>query len=534
VLSARRIHSFAPGDRGGAALAIRAGQIVAVAPSWDDLSAHVGPETRVVDDPDLVVLPGFYDTHNHLLWTSSDALNVDVSSARSIPELIRTLADQARRTPPGEWIVAARGWHESTLTERRLPTASELDQATTEHPVLLPRGGHVAVANTPALRSAGIPELEEDPAGGTIVRDATGRCTGVLIEFPAMAPILSQLPVAGFEQRLDALATTCRDYNRHGITAVRDPGVDEVELPVYRELYRRGDLPLRVRCMLRLDATSPLDRNIELLQGLTARPEGDRTLRLDGIKIFADGGVEGGWFDEPYVNDPAYHGEAFYTPDELVRLVSLALSRRWRVGIHALGDRTVRMVLDVYERVLGTLGPLPRGTLTIEHAFMSDAEQRRRAVALGVAVTVQQPLLYALAANMLSHWGPSRTARVMPVADWLADGALVAAGSDCNVAPFDPLLAVWGMVTRGTKVAGPQGTDQAVSRREAFRLYSYSGALLSGDSAWRGRVAVGHVADLVCFRQDPLSCDVDALPDLAPVLTLTDGRPVFDPDGLLT
>ena len=160
----------------------------------------------------------------------------------------------------------------------------------------------------------------------------------------------------------------------------------------------------------------------------------------------------------------------------------------------------------------------------MEHAFFADSAIRRRAVDAGIRVTVQPPLLYALAGNMVRHWGAERTGHVMPVAQWLADGAELAGGSDCNVAPLDPLLSVWGFVTRGTQAAGVQGPESAIDRETAFRLYTADAARLIGQEHRRGGLGAGYLADLIGFTEDPLTCDIDRMPELRPVLTIVGGK----------
>jgi predicted amidohydrolase YtcJ len=283
-----------------------------------------------------------------------------------------------------------------------------------------------------------------------------------------------------------------------------------------------------------MDSARSYEENLATLKSLEGlRGSGDEVLRVEGIKIIADGGVEGGWFSEPYVNRPDFCGHAFYDRAELESLVETAVRDGWKVGTHAVGDQTMRLVLDVYESVLAKVGSVPPDSLVIEHGFMADAESRARAIAAGIHITVQHPLLYFLAGNMLTHWGADRTARVMPVAEWIREGGLIAGGSDCNVAPYDPLLAIWGFTTRGTKVAGVQGPEQAVDRRTAFALYTEAGWRLTGEGHERGRLLPGYSADLVAYRQDPMTVELDDLPSLSPALTVMGGRAVHDPEGYL-
>jgi predicted amidohydrolase YtcJ len=224
-----------------------------------------------------------------------------------------------------------------------------------------------------------------------------------------------------------------------------------------------------------------------------------------------------------------YRGHAFWEPGEFEQAVSYAVGRGWRVGCHAVGDAAVRRVLDAYERVVGRFPDLPSGTLVIEHAFLADAAQRARAIGLGVGITVQHPLLYSLGGNLLRYWGSARTSEVMPVRAWVSAGALVAAGSDCNVSFFDPMLSIWGLVTRDTRTVGVQGPQYGVDRYTALWLYTAAGGRLVGEPS--GTIAPGSYADLTGFVVDPFTCAEDDLPGLRPVLTIVNGSSVYDPDG---
>ena len=248
-----------------------------------------------------------------------------------------------------------------------------------------------------------------------------------------------------------------------------------------------------------------------------------------------DGGVEGGALEQPYTNDPAQSGHLNWDPAVMTEVCTGAVRRGWRIGTHAAGDRAVRTVLDVYEAVAAAVegsGPLPPWTLVIEHALLSDPAQRKRVVRGGFGLTVQHPLLWNMASEMLRTWGPERTRQVNPLDEWLALGADLAAGTDM-ARPFNPMLAVWGMVTRGTKAAGVQGPEHAIGVATALELYTTGTARLNHDQDRLGRIASGQLADIVAYPADPLTADVDDLPGLTPAFTIVGGRPVHDPGGRL-
>jgi len=271
---------------------------------------------------------------------------------------------------------------------------------------------------------------------------------------------------------------------------------------------------------------------IALVEGMGVRSGfGDDWLRLWGLKFVMDGGVEGAALEQPFAAGPAGTGHLNWDPEAMVAVVDLAVRRGWRIGTHCAGDRATRTVLDVYERVLREHPTLPAGTLVLEHAILATAEQRARAIRLGVPVTVQHPLLYAQGAAMLRLWGPARAQSALPVRAWLEEGAAVSAGSDYPAAGYDPMRSIWGLVTRGTQGAGVLGPQQAIDQYTALWLYTAAGAYLSGESGRRGTLQPRRLADLVALPADPITCPVDDLLTVRPAFTLVGGRALYDPDG---
>jgi predicted amidohydrolase YtcJ len=524
------------------AVAVEDGLITAVGTARDELDSLIGPGTAVIDDPELVLYPAFADTHNHQLLAARDLDYVPLEQARSLDELVQALREAAARTPAGEWIISSRCWHETHLREGRLPTARELDAASGEHPVFVQRGGHVGVANSAALRMAGITATSADPPSGTVVRLGDGTPAGVLIEAGALDPVRRLLPPVTQAQQADLLARQCRLYNQRGIGVVRDPGLVPDEVPVYQAVADRGELTTRTRLMFWVMPQATVAGTLAYVDSLPAPGSvsgsvpgsvwGDGGLGIWGLKMGMDGGVEGGFLCQPYANNPEFRGHAFWEPDDFEQVVEHAVGRGWRVGCHAVGDRAVRRVLDAYERVAARHPDLPPGTLVIEHAFLADAQARARAVRLGIGITVQHPLLYSLGGNLVRYWGADRTSQVMPVRAWVDEGALIAAGSDCNVSFFDPLLSIWGLVTRGTRTVGVQGPQSRVDTYTAIWLYTAAGGRLLREDDSVGILAPGAFADIVGFRADLLDCPVDDLPSQQPALTVVGGRAVHDPDGL--
>src|SRR5216683_2604926 len=310
-------------------------------------------------------------------------------------------------------------------------------------------------------------------------------------------------------------------------------GITREKVPVYQALWEQGELTVRSRLMLAPQAATLAER-MAIIEGFGVRSGfGDDLLKLWGLKFGLDGGAEGGALDEPYVNNQGYRGHLLWNPDDLLTIINFAVRRGWKIGTHAIGDRAVRTLLDVYEQVITENPGLGPGTLVLEHGFLADARQRARAIRLGIPVTIQHPLLYTLGSVLLDGWGEERTREIMPVRAWLDEGASLSAGTDHPVSSFNPLLALWGMVTRGTLKAGIQGPEYAIDQYTAVQLYTVAGAQLNGESHRRGTLEPRRLADLVAFRSNPITCPVDALPSLRPDFTVVGGRAVYDPEAIL-
>jgi predicted amidohydrolase YtcJ len=535
VIRAGAIYSMSADRKVHRAIALRDEWIVAVSEDPHGLDGLITPQTRVIDESGLMILPAFDDTHNHFILGAEDISLVQIDQARSIADVVELLQQRAAHTPVGQWIRTSNAWHESNLAEGRLPTAHELDQASQDHPIWVKRGGHVGTANSLALHLAGITHETPDPPGGIIKHQPDGSLTGELLEAPAWSLVENLIPPQSFEQLVQNLQQACKIYNAHGIGTVRDPIVSRDQMLVYQALQERGGLTMRCRPMF-LIPQGTVAEQIADIQSLGIRSGfGNDLLKIWGLKAVMDGGAAAAALDQPYSNNPNFSGRIFWKPDDMVEVLNFAVRRGWRVGTHAIGDRAVRTLLDVYERVVQDNPELKPGTLAIEHAFLADAAQRERAIHLGVAITVQQPLLYALGAQILEGWGKERANQIFPISSWIEEGAQVSAGTDSTGVgdpPFDPLLGVWGMVTRGTKHVGVQGAEYAIDRYTAVQLYTAASAELNWESDRRGTIQPRKLADLVAYRSDPMTCPIDELLSLRPIFTMVGGHAVYDTETL--
>ena len=411
LIRAAAVHTLVQAQAPQRALAVRGDRIAALSPDPNGLDHWVTARTAVLDLPGAVVLPAFDDTHTHLIVAGRSAHDVPVHQARTIPEFLGMIRQRADGTPEGRWIRTTANWQELNLAERRLPTAAELDQATDRHPVLVKRGGHNDVVNTYALRLAGITKDTPVPPGGVIGRDADGNLTGRLID-NAMGLVERLVPPPDRAERIDGLRLASGQYAATGIGTVRDCAVSPDDFAILRSVSHAGALSTRVRALITTFGMTSAAQVEGLLDSVEDwRYSADPWLGVWGVKFGLDGGLEAGATEEPYACDHTFSGTLTWEPGAMVEAVEAAVRRGWRVGTHAYGDRAVRVLLDIYEQVLNRNPGLPAGTLVMEHGGLAGARQRARAVALGIPVTIQQPLLHDTAEVEVGILGPGTSRR---------------------------------------------------------------------------------------------------------------------------
>ncbi|HEX2091492.1 MAG TPA: amidohydrolase, partial [Longimicrobiaceae bacterium] len=362
------------------ALAVRGGRIAAVGPDAE-VRGTIGPETRVVDAGGGMLVPGFIDTHVHFVTGGFRLASVQLRDARTPAEFIARIRDFARTVPPGTWITGGDWDHEQWGGE--LPRRDWIDSVTASHPVWVNRlDGHMALANTAALRTAGVTRETPEVPGGTIVRTTGGEPTGVLKD-NAMSLVSRVVPdpSAGMNDR--ALDAAMRYVAARGVTSVHNLG-SWTDLATFRRAHAAGGL------LTRIYAAVPLDDWERLRDTVAARGRGDEWLRIGGLKGFVDGslGSHTAAFLAPFTDTPDDSGLLVNTPQELYRWTSGADRAGLQVMVHAIGDRANRLQLDIFERVARENGPRDR-RFRIEHAQHVAPADLPRFGALGVIPSMQ-------------------------------------------------------------------------------------------------------------------------------------------------
>jgi len=515
------------------AVAIGGGRVLAVG-SNDDVRGLVNPGAVVRDLAGQTLLPGFYDSHNHMLLTGLNQAAVDLSHARSVADVVRVMGERAAGAPPGQWVLSSARWHESQLAEGRFPLREELDRVSAGHPLLLQRGGHNVVASSQALELAGIEPDVSNPPGGTFVRAPDGSLTGHAIGAAAQL-IRARMPSPPERVLHEALLRVERAYNAAGITSVIDPGLSPREIGAYRSLSAVGQPTVHASLMWRLNpgfGAEALESALaELRSAQIHRDLDDPWARTLAIKLGVDGGVEAGYYREPYLfaDDPASpRGKPSMSQENFDAFCVEAARLGWQVGAHCVGDAAIDATLSAFEAA-DQVAPVAGLRWTLIHMMLAREDHWARANRLGLIVTAQQPLLFTLADGFLKYIGPDRTRDIEPLRMYLARSEQpVGGGSDSPVTPYEPLLGIWSSVTRQTHLAGVQGHEWRISTEEALRMYTLGSAYAAFEEDQKGSITPGKRADMVVLDADPCAVEPEAIREIRVLLTLVDGRQVFE------
>lgn len=462
---------------------------------------------RWVDLDGAVLIPGFNDAHVHI-WKLGLLLTVQVdargNAAPSIPAIIAKFRERSSRVQAGTWLTG-RGYNEANLPELRHPTATDLDQASTEHPIALTRTcGHMIVANSLALKLAGITADTPDPVGGVIVRDEHGEPTGLLQE-TAMGLITNVLPEPDDSVMGNAILATLKHELALGITSATDPLLTPSHLRVYHQLEAEQKLISRVNGM----PVRRVDGGTET-QPLPQKYVSD-TLRIDSVKFFGDGGLSGATaaISVPY-KVTGTQGVMRFADEELFELMLEAHVNEYRIGTHAIGDVTLEQVISTYERLYREHPSNIRHR--IEHLGLPSAEHLRRCAAMNTISVPQTVFLYALGTTYRRYLPDEFFPRCFPVASMINAGLTVALSSDAPVVPDDnPLLGIKAAMDRLDGKGEPIALDEAISAEAALYAYTMGGAIASGDADNRGSISVGKWADLTVLSGDPLNTPAEEM-----------------------
>jgi predicted amidohydrolase YtcJ len=490
---------------------------------------YTGAHTRVVDLKGAAVIPGLNDTHDHTMQAGEDAVRVKLDDVKSVAEALQRIKEAVARKKPGEWVIGG-SWHPTAqLKEQRYLTAAEIDTVAPNNPVQL--GGHVSSFNTAAMKIGGVDRNTPNPEGGVIDKDANGNPNGIFEE-KASRLISGHIPRPTVEEMQERYVAAMKVANAYGLTSVTDPGLSPGQIRALQRLMEAGKLTLRYSVMYNPPATGTPEQWNQETNGIGASSGfGNAWLKLDAIgEMTSDGGMtfRTAFTRDPYPGDPDYHGVPAITKERLMSNVLIGNRNDWRFSIHSVGDRAVDWVLDAYEAANKDKSIAGR-RFACMHCSLIRRDQLERMKRLGVILELQNIFMWDKAENVERNLGPEVANRAVPTR--MAIDILginnVAQGTDYQTNTMNPWINLYVSVTRKDPRGHVYGADQAITREEALRIYTVSGAYTSFEEKTKGPIETGKLADMVVLDRDYFTVPAEQIKDIQPTMTIVGGDVVY-------
>ena len=464
------------------------------------------------------LIPGFIDSHTHISGDPQRYINLsEITSIAEMQDLIRAKAEELGA---GEWITGY-GWSEDELAEGRKPLRGDLDIAAPRNPVTLTRaGGHSAVVSTSALGLAEINNNTPDPEGGVIERDENGVANGIIRERQNIVGRL--VPDSTYEELLASLEINLGNLLAKGITSITDAATAPDEYAMWEELYAKPDVKLP-RSAVQFQWFDP--------EGISEVKErvgdGNEFLRIGPIKVFADGGFTGpaAFTKEPYLNQGDYRGYLNMPAEELVAHINEIHDAGWQMGVHAIGDAAIELVVDTLADAL-TRNPREDHRTYLNHFSMRPSDETMETMAEhGIHITQQPNFTYTLEGRYVANLDGWRLEHNNPLRSPMNHGIHVAISSD--ILPIGPLVGIYAAVTRKGMSGRVFGADEAISIEEAIAGYTIKGAYLGFEEDIKGSLEPGKLADMVVLSDDILTIDPEDIMDIEIEQTYVGGELVY-------
>jgi len=526
IITHANVWTVDPANPKAEAVAILGDRIVA-AGTEAEVAAWRGPKTQVLDAGGKLLLPGFNDSHVHFVSGGAQLDNVQLNDATSAEEFTRRIAERDKVTPRGAWILGG-DWDETKWSPAELPTKEMIDPVTGETPVFVSRyDGHMGLANSVALRAAGITAQTPDPPGGRIVRDSKGAPTGALKD-AAQDLLYKAVPRLSHEERLHAIKRALAHAASVGVTSVQHMSADYEDIGVYGELLERRELTTRIY-------VAPSIVGFEDLAKIGVRHAfGDPFLRIGGVKGFADGslGSRTAYFFEPFSDTPGNRGllsGEMQPPAAMRDRMMKADAAGIQLCTHAIGDQAISIILDFYADIVKDHGKADR-RFRIEHAQHMAAKDFDRFAKLGVIASTQPYHAIDDGRWAEARIGHNRAGRTYAFRTFLDHGVRLAFGTDWDVAPLNPMLGIYAAVTRATLDGkNPNGwfPEQKLTVAEAVNAYTMGSAYAEFQEKEKGSITPGKLADMVILSDDIFTIDPITIRDVKVLKTFVGGKLIY-------
>jgi predicted amidohydrolase YtcJ len=516
------IYTGDPAHPRAEAVAISFGRFLAVGSS-KEIRAYRGPKTRVIDLHGGFAMPGFNDAHTHLGGAGQAKLTVDLEGAASISEVQQRIRARLMDYKTGEW-VTGRGWDHTLWPEKRFPSRQDLDAVSTDHPMLFVHiSGHVAVANSRALKLGGVTRDTKDPPGGSIERDASGEPTGMLKEGAAIRLVGAKIPAITTEQRRHGIELVLEDAAQHGVTSLQDNSSWD-DFLIYEKLKNEGKLTARITEWLPF--MEPVAKLEEMRQrgGTT-----DLVLRTGALKMVTDGalGSRTAAMLAPYSDEPSNSGIPIISADELKRMVIERDKAGFQIALHAIGDRANRNALDAFAAALAANGARD-SRHRIEHAQVVAPEDIPRFAQLGVIASMQPSHETSDMRWAEARLGPDRSRGAYAWNSLRKHNARLAFGTDYPVETINPMRGLHACVTRALPEGGPAWQPQEIISMDAcISAYTEGSAYSEFAEKDKGRIAAGQLADIIVLSADVTKIPPADILKIKVLQTIVGGRQVW-------
>lgn len=528
VLINGNILTMSPERPRASAVAIRGGRIVAVG-NDEECRRAAGATAGTLDLRGRTATPGLNDAHAHPMGLGFSLSDLDISNppCASIDDVIELVRDRAASLPAGQWMVG-RGYDQGRLRELRHPTRHDLDVVSPDNPVLLIRAcHHIGVANSVALNVAGIDRNSSDPDGGTIDRDNHGDPTGVLRE-NAFGMVQDNVGAPTEEQIAEALIAGGNAFLASGVTSAVEAVVRRPEeLRAYQRLRGENRLPIRSYLMMIIEDT--LDEMIDL--GIRTG-FGDDRLRIGPAKLFSDGSIGGhtARMRLPYEGTADAYGLWMQEPQVMKDRILQAHRAGFQIGIHAIGDAAIDLILDAYEEANIDF-PRADTRHRIEHCSIVDERTIARIARLGVVPIPGTSFLYYFKDSYVRHLGMDRLRYAYGMATFQKHGVVAAASTDTPVAPVSATIGLQTMMTRRDMNGDPLWPEESIGLHDALRAYTVNGAYSSFEESIKGTLSPGMAGDVAIFETDLETVPPVEIGSVRIDHTILDGSLVFSRDG---
>jgi predicted amidohydrolase YtcJ len=516
-------------------IGIHHGRVVALGADLEGLKA-----ARTIDAGGATVVPGFNDVHCHTAWYGMTLAEVDLSDISDLDKAYRMIAQRATGTPEDEWVFAT-GYNPQSFGGR-FPSLATLDTITGGHPLLIRQSsGHAALANTAALRFAGVfsPGFV-DPVGGVVERDAAGHPTGRLEETAQNLVMDLVRPYKGADLGA-AIDRATRKYASQGITSFTEAGIGDgwighspIELAAYQNAHANGQLHARAQLMPTLDTFGALSGHVDDGTGLglslgLRTGFGDDWLSLGPVKLFVDGSLTGetAAMTECYCGNEQNRGYFQDEPDLIRDRILAAASAGWSVAAHAIGDSAIDLAISAITEAQKLHGR-PAVPHRIEHATYVREDQMPRLAAANIVVTPQPMFVHTFGDAFEHSLGVQRCQSVYRARSFLDAGIILPGSSDRPCIEGNPLHAMRTMIQRQTSSGRPFGNPyERLSSSQALHAYTVAAGQATGFGDRKGKLAPGYLADLVFLDRNPLDTAADELPDIRVLTTMVGGETVY-------